>query len=257
MTLLDHGLVFIIAIVYPIAGFVGFRRLLHRVAAGESINRSQLYRNTIIGHWTLLLMCMAMWAGAERPWSELGFGLQLGLMFAFGVALTILGIVVLFMQLRQVKNATQEEINGIKKRFGKLSIILPQNGNELARFYGLSITAGIVEEILWRGFLIWYLGQFMPLWVAALLSVIGFGLAHAYQGAANLPQVTAVGAAFTGLYLLTGSIWLPVILHAAVDILQGRLAYDVIYRSMTGEGSSTPGDAPGSIGMDVSESSHR
>jgi hypothetical protein len=257
MTLLDHGLVFIIAIVYPIAGFVGFRRLLRRVAAGESINRSQLYRNTIIGHWTLLLICMAMWAGAARPWSALGFNLQLDLWFAIGAALTALGIAALLMQLRQVKNAAQEEINGLKERFGKLSIILPQNGNELARFYGLSITAGIVEEILWRGFLIWYLGQFMPLWAAALVSVIGFGLAHAYQGVANLPQVTAVGAAFTGLYLLTGSIWLPIILHAAVDILQGRLAYNVIYRSMTGEGSSTPDNAAGSMGMDVSASSHK
>ena len=65
MTLLDHGLVFIIAIVYPIAGLFGFRRLLHRVAAGESINRSELYRNTMIGHWTLLLICVAMWAGAN------------------------------------------------------------------------------------------------------------------------------------------------------------------------------------------------
>ena len=257
MTLLDHGLVFIIAIVYPIAGFIGFRRLLRRVAAGESINRSQLYRNTIIGHWTLLLMCMAMWAGAERPWTALGFNLQLDLWFVVAAALTVLGIAVLLMQLRQVKNATQEEINGFKERFGKLSIILPQNGNELARFYGLSITAGIVEEILWRGFLIWYLGQFMPLWAAALISVIGFGLAHAYQGIAHLPQITAVGAAFAGLYLLSGSIWLPVILHAAVDILQGRLAYDVIYRSLTSEGSLTPDNAAGSIGMDASVSSHR
>ncbi len=257
MTLLDHGLVFIIAIVYPIAGFVGFRRLLRRVAAGESINRSQLYRNTIIGHWTLLLMCMAMWAEAARPWTALGFNLQLNLWFALAAALTVLGIAVLLMQLRQVKNATQEEINGLKERFGKLSIILPQNGNELARFYGLSITAGIVEEILWRGFLIWYLSQFMPLWAAALVSVIGFGLAHAYQGIAHLPQVTAVGAAFTGLYLLSGSIWLPVILHAAVDILQGRLAYDVIYRSLTGAGSSTSDNAAGSIGMDANVSSHR
>ena len=257
MTLLDHGLVFIIAIVYPIAGFIGFRRLLRRVAAGESVNRSQLYRNTIIGHWTLLFMCLALWAGAAGPWSALGLGLQLDLRFALGVVLTVLGIVVLLMQLRQVNNATQEEISGFRKRFGKLSIIIPHNGNELARFYGLSITADIVEEILWRGFLIWYLNQFMPLWAAALVSVIGFGLAHAYQGIANLPQVTAVGAAFTGLYLLTGSIWLPVILHAAVDILQGRLAYDVIYRSLTGSGSSTSDDAAESTGMDVSVSSHR
>ncbi len=228
MMLLDHGLVFIIAIVYPIAGLFGFRRLLRRVAAGESVNRSQLYRNTMVGHWTLLLICMAMWSGAARPWSALGLGLQLDPRFAIAAILTVLGIVVLLMQVRDVKSATQKQLDGIRKRFGKLSLIFPQNGNELARFYGLSITAGIVEEILWRGFLIWYLGQFMPLWAAALVSVVGFGLAHAYQGVAHLPQVTAVGAAFTGLYLLTGSIWLPVILHAAVDILQGRLAYDVI-----------------------------
>ena len=257
MTLLDHGLVFIIAIVYPIFGLFGFRRLLRRVAAGDSVNRSQLYRNTMIGHWTLLLICMAMWATAERPWSAMGLGLRLDSRFALGAVLTILGIVALLMQIRQVKSSTQEEISGIRKRFGKLSIIIPHNGNELVRFYGLSITAGIVEEILWRGFLIWYLGQFMPLWVAALVSVVGFGLAHAYQGVAHLPQITLVGAAFAGLYLLTGSIWLPVILHAAVDILQGRLAYDVICRSLTGAGSSTSDDAAGSTDMDVSGSSHR
>lgn len=250
MTLLDHGLVFIIAIVYPIAGLFGFRRLLRRVAAGASVNRSQLYRNTMIGHWTLLFMCLALWAGAARPWSALGLGLQLDLRFALGLVLTVLGIVVLLMQVREVKSATQEQLDGIRKRFGKLALIIPHNGSELARFYGLSITAGIVEEILWRGFLIWYLDQFMPLWAAAVVSTIGFGLAHAYQGLAHLPQLTAVGAAFAGLYLLTGSIWLPVILHAAVDVLQGRLAYDVIYRSLT------DGEA-GSTGMEFSESSHR
>lgn len=228
MTLLDHGFVFIFVIVFPIAGFFGFHRLLRRADAGESVNRSQLYRNTSIGHWTLFLMCMALWAGEARLWAALGFALQLDLQFALAAILTALGIAVLLMQSRQVKAATQEEITGIKRRFGRLAIIMPRNGNELARFYGLSITAGIVEEILWRGFLIWYLSQFMPLWAAALVSTLGFAMAHAYQGLSHLPQITAVGAAFAGLYLLAGSIWLPIILHAAVDIVQGRLAYDVI-----------------------------
>ena len=251
MTLLDHGLVFIIAIVYPIAGYIGFRRLLRRVAAGEKVNRSHLYRQTFISHWILFFIWMAMWANSARPWSAVGLGLDLDLWFAVGVILTILGIVVLIMQHRQVKAATPEQIAGIRKRLGNISIMIPQNGNELARFYGLSITAGIVEEILWRGFLIWYLSQFMPLWAAALLSTLGFGLAHAYQGLAQLPQITAVGAAFAVLYLLSGSIWLPIILHAAVDILQGRLAYDVMYRSIIGSGSS------GSGNLGPSVSSHR
>jgi membrane protease YdiL (CAAX protease family) len=234
MTLLDHGLVFIIAIVYPIVSFFGFRRLLRRIAAGETVNRSQLYRNTFIGHWTLFFICMAIWAGEARPWAALGLGLELNLMFGIGVVLTVLGVIALLVQISQVKSATQEELVGLRKQFGKLTVIIPQNGNELARFYGLSITAGIVEEILWRGFLIWYLSQFMPLWAAAVVSTVGFGLGHAYQGFAHLPQLTAVGAAFAGLYLLTGSVWLPMILHTAVDILQGRMAYDVMYRSING-----------------------
>ncbi len=41
-----------------------------------------------------------------------------------------------------------------------------------------------VEEVLWRGFLILYLSQFMPVWVAAVVSGVSFGLAHAYQGRA-------------------------------------------------------------------------
>jgi membrane protease YdiL (CAAX protease family) len=46
-----------------------------------------------------------------------------------------------------------------------------------------------------------------------------------------LPKITLVGGVFAGLYLLSGSIWLPMLLHAAVDILQGRLAYEVIHRA--------------------------
>ena len=40
-----------------------------------------------------------------------------------------------------------------------------------------------------------------------------------------------VTAVFALLFLLTGSLWLPMILHAAVDILQGRAAYEIMRRS--------------------------
>ena len=238
MTVLDHAFVFFIAIVYPIIAFIGFRRLLKRVAAGERVDPGELYRNTIISHWTLFLVCIAIWAFAGRPWPAMGFGLQLDLWFAVATVLTILGVVVLVMQLRRVNTAPQEEIDGYRERFGSLSIILPRNGNELARFYALSVTAGIVEEVLWRGFLIWYLSQFMPLWAAALVGAIGFGLAHAYQGMTNMPQLIMVGLVLSALFVISGSVWLPIIMHAAVDILQGRLAYGVMYRSSMGGGHS-------------------
>jgi len=244
MLLLDHGFAIFIAIVYPIVSFISYRRLLRRVAAGAAPDRSQLYRNTLLSHWTLFFVCMALWAGAARPWPALGFSLQLDLWFALAAALSLLGIAVLIRQVRQVGSATQEDIDRIRTTYGDLSILIPQNGNELTRFYGLSITAGIVEEVLWRGFLIWYLSQYMPVWAAALASAIGFGLGHAYQGISHLPQVTVVGIVFAALYVISGSIWLPIILHAALDILQGRQAYDVFGRSGSEPGSD-PEPIPG------------
>jgi len=231
MTIIDHLFVIVFAVIYPIAGFIGFRRLQKRAAAGATINRGDLYRNTAINHWILFFVTLLLWSNAARPWSALGIEVSIDRWFIAALALTVVGIVVLLLQIRQLATIEQKDLAQLRAQFGKLALIIPQNGNELSRFYLLSITAGIVEEILWRGFLIWYLSQAMPLWTAALVSSIGFGLAHAYQGAAQLPKVTLVGAAFAGLYLLSGSIWLPMLLHAAVDILQGRLAYEAIHRS--------------------------
>jgi membrane protease YdiL (CAAX protease family) len=94
-------------------------------------------------------------------------------------------------------------------------------------YYGLSLTAGIVEEMLWRGFLILYLGQIVPVWAAAVASGVLFGLAHAYQGLASLPKLCAAGLLLSGLFLLSGSLWLPMVLHVIVDALQGRSAFDL------------------------------
>lgn len=231
MSSADHFLVIVLAVIHPIAGYLSFKRLLRRIEAGETVNRSRLYLTTITSHWILFAFTVALWLFQDRSWSSLGFGLATDTWFVAAMALTAGAIVLLAMQIRQVTTADIDEIHSIRGQLGNLEIIIPRNGNELGRFYGLSLTAGIVEETLWRGFMIWYFSQFLPLWVAALISVIGFGLAHAYQGIENLPKVTLVGALFTGLFLLTGSLWLPMILHAAVDILQGRLAYDVIRRS--------------------------
>ena len=231
MTLLDHLFVLVFAVIYPIAGFIGFRRLLRKIEAGMSVKRNHLYVQTMSWQWVLFALAVIVWAWSDRPWAALGFNVELHFRMLIGAALTVAGIAFLFGQVRQVATASQEEVQGLQGEIGELSLMIPRDGSELARFDMLSLTAGIVEETLWRGFLFWYLGQFMPIWVAAIISAAGFGLAHAYQGLANVPRVVLVGAVFAGLYLLTGSLWLPIILHAAVDLLQGRLACEVLRRN--------------------------
>lgn len=230
MSLLDHLFVLLFAVVHPIAGAIGFRRFMRRVGPGTSAERMRLYRKTMISHWLLLAVALSIWAVSGRGWTTLGLGFDVDLGFAMGVLLTLLGISILVLQLKSVAAADDRAIERIAGRFGDLEVLLPRSRPELWRFYQLSLTAGVVEELLWRGFLIWYLVQYLPLWLAAVVCTLGFGVAHAYQGSKQLPAVTLAGGAFVVLYLLTGSIWLPIVLHAAVDVLQGRLAWEVTTR---------------------------
>lgn len=228
--LLDHVFVLVFAVIYPVAGFFSFRRLLRRIEQGRPVSRGRLYAATIAGQWLLCCIGLCLWLYREREFALLGFDPGGGAWFWLAAALTLAGIILLIGQLRTVRRADRELLDRIHSSFGALEHLMPHNGGELARFSLLAITAGIVEEILWRGYLIWYLDLHMPLWAAALASTVGFGVAHAYQGRDSVVKITAVGAVFTVIYLLSGSLLLPIVLHAAVDLLQGRLAYDVIRR---------------------------
>jgi len=240
MTIIDHVYALTIAIIVPVVGYIQFNKLVRRAAAGEAIDLGRLYNSTIVTQWVLFAVLMLGWFLADRQWSDLGFSLAIDYRLLIGLALTLLAIVFMVQQLRRLGSADWKSMQVLRGQLDRLEFILPRTESELSRFSALSITAGIVEETIWRGFLIWYLAQAMPVWAAAILSTIGFGLAHAYQGASSLPKVILVGAAFTLLYLLTGSLWLPMVLHAFFDIAQGRAAFEVIRSAASAAESPSP-----------------
>ena len=53
---LDHVLLFLVAVVQPVLGYMSFRRLLRRQATGRHINLTLLYNRTIIGQWLLFIL---------------------------------------------------------------------------------------------------------------------------------------------------------------------------------------------------------
>jgi membrane protease YdiL (CAAX protease family) len=63
----------------------------------------------------------------------------------------------------------------------------------------------------------------MPLWGAVIVSSIFFGLGHSYQGVNGAVRTGLIGLAFAILYVGTGSIWIPIVVHALLDILQGGM----------------------------------
>lgn len=87
---------------------------------------------------------------------------------------------------------------------------------------GILIIAGaaIGEEIFFRGMLFGGLRQIMPLWPAAAISGVLFGLPHLPQGdAAVVAQLSLFGAVLAWAYDRCGSLWVPIGMHAANNSL--------------------------------------
>ena len=61
----------------------------------------------------------------------------------------------------------------------------------------------------------------MPMWAVVVVSSVAFGLGHSYQGAGGMVRVTLIGLVFGALYVFTGSIWIPIVAHVILDVLQG------------------------------------
>lgn len=101
--------------------------------------------------------------------------------------------------------------------------LLPVTKKEKKLWNYVSLTAGITEEMIYRGFLIYAITYLFPnfsIWLVLVLSSFLFGLAHTYQGfKIGVLRTTIVGFIFSILYIGLGSILPVMILHFLIDYL--------------------------------------
>jgi len=161
----------------------------------------------------------------------LGLVQPTGVGFGIGVGIVIALTLILAASLRSARKTYASDEQKKSQCLGDLAVFMPSNDRELRNFYAVSVTAGIVEEILYRGYLLWLFGLFMPVWVAAVVSSAVFGLGHSYQGLNGGIRTGLVGLALALLYVGSGSIWLPIVAHAIFDILQGATVRELLRES--------------------------
>jgi hypothetical protein len=100
--------------------------------------------------------------------------------------------------------------------------IAPQNALQLFLWIVLSISAGICEELVFRGYL---LQQFASvgqrIYMGVLFSSLIFGVAHGYEGASGMIAITVYGSLFCLLAIRRSSLRAGMIAHAWHDIFSG------------------------------------
>ena len=226
MTWFDHFFVLVLLIGFPAYAAWDVPRLARRLEANPLYARTKDYLWTIAIQWGLTLILFAWWRQTERPFADLGLVAPEG---ASRIWTFVTGALVAFFasQARTVARspAAQARVRAQLDSQPSVRVILPTTPVEIRTFSAVAVTAGICEEILYRGYLLYYLCALLPGAAAIVAAIVAFGLAHAYQGWRGILLTGTAGAAAMGLYLVTGSLAAPIVLHTTIDLANGFMAY--------------------------------
>jgi membrane protease YdiL (CAAX protease family) len=185
------------------------------LAGGPLVNLGLIL--TLAIFWVVSRIRGSTWSdfGLARPksWGRtilMGVGVTVGMLVSF---------VVLTSLIQLVFPNPQQELS----RFAFLRGDLP---NLIVNVLAMWFTAGFIEELLWRGYLMNRLvdlqGNKSKLaWVIALVgSAIIFGLGHTYQGLGGVIKITTLGLLFGAAFLtVRRNLWPLVFAHALLDTI--------------------------------------
>ena len=212
------------------------------------LTRSRAYKETIFFLWIPTGVLLATLWLTDR--SVASIGLTFSATTAELITLAVLAVltIIAVISLAGLK-ADAEARTKLAKEYEPLRYIMPQSKSELAWFnLGVSPTAGICEELIFRGYLIWLLTPYIGFIGAILLSSALFGLNHIYQGWGGVLKTGILGLIFALVYWASGSLVAAIILHTLVDVFAGFQSYLVLRGGNSGE----PKEPVDHAGLDAS-----
>jgi uncharacterized protein len=231
-------------VVWEVAKFVPrYRELKQAVASGDPQARTRVYNQAIVFEWVSAFLALAAlgfnWSklnpkalALEGTWlaqhvshlSQADSGFEAGLTGGI-VAGLVLGTVVLIVARLKSNRSTPKPapvaaLGRWRKLLPDFSALIPATARERLLWVAVAISAGICEEIVFRGWLLSTLHSALNLNGMGLILVAAavFGFAHAYQGITGVILTAFAGLLFCGLYVATGSLLFPIILHALIDL---------------------------------------
>ena len=214
-----------------------YRQLKRDIARGDLQARTRIYHRALVFEWVSALLALL---ALGFDWSKLnpkllaleGTGLsQLLRRSDFdrgGMAGILLGLAlgtaaVIVARIRSNRRRVKPAVTPAHwwRNFAPdFSALVPVTIHERFLWIGVAVSAGICEEIVFRGWLLSTLHGTLRMDGTALIVLAAalFGLAHSYQGAAGVVLTAFAGALFCGLYVVTGSLLVPVLLHILIDV---------------------------------------
>jgi CAAX protease family protein len=107
-------------------------------------------------------------------------------------------------------------------RFGGFASWAPFPGG-----IGFAVMTGVVEELLFRGFVFRWMQTGFGTWIAIGLSAALFGALHGFNPGATPVSTAAIaleaGVILSAAYVYSGNLWMPIGLHAGWNFTEGTI----------------------------------
>jgi uncharacterized protein len=190
---------------------------------GRHSQAIHIYLAAILMDWVLLYYC---WVGVHRRGGNLKT-LSGGRWTSWKSLATDVGIAVPFWVLWEGAAYGVHWLLGPSSA-RSVDILLPQSLLEILIWIATSMTAGICEEMAFRGYV---QRQFHALTGSVAVAVLGqglvFGLFHSYQGWKNVIVICVLGVLFGMLAAWRRNLRTNIMVHAWADIWSGWLNFVV------------------------------
>jgi membrane protease YdiL (CAAX protease family) len=210
----------VLALIFVMPAWDYFESVRLKTSA-DPRKRVKWYTKLVVFSW--LLTFLVIWAagfrnvmtiGTRAAWMPAREGVR-------DLIVVLLAAVILIQVAAVLKLRTRPELREkIAKAMQPLYFMLPVTRAERIWFFFVSLTAGICEEAIYRGFLINYLmgaPTNLNVTLATVVSSLIFGMAHIYQGVRGAIGSSILGLIFALLFVMTGNLALPMLLHALID----------------------------------------
>ena len=208
-----------------------YRDLKQDLARGDAAARLRLYRRGLLFEGATAVLALLALGFDGRALDPRALGLaQVPLVRALGgdaargllpgvITGVVMGTIGLAVARRRGARGGTSPIRRLQRLLPDFGALLPVTGRERLVWLAVSVAAGVCEEIVFRGWLLSVLHQPLGLGGLPLIAVAaaGFGLAHAYQGPTGTLLTGLAALLFIGLYVATGSLLVPILLHVTVD----------------------------------------
>ncbi|GAB5522149.1 MAG: hypothetical protein Roseis2KO_00210 [Roseivirga sp.] len=209
-------------VLFPLYALITARKTQAYLQANPQL-LIQTYKSIMVMQWAMCLPVLILLSLKETGLASIGLHFLTNPLSV----VSLVAAVFLGYQLVRILPYAEKRLVRTKKKLKAVLYILPKNRQEHKWSTIVSITAGVCEEVLFRGLFYELLAPYMLPLYAILIVNLMFGLGHAGTQLKNMLSTMGLGLLWSLTYYFTGSLWAPILMHILVDFYSLTLGLKV------------------------------